>query len=240
MSARTGDPALIRELNNYLGQELGRNEYGDSYFSWRWSEDMYWPARATGKILIEPHEVLVPILGTDEVEKTVEERRVPEYVRDRQVRNVDTWYLAKWLTPWELTTGPRSGHIRHGDQYSHPDMPSRIEQLQAWARLYPGMDFPAQGWRIPTDAYLPRSPQGERAPNWPDTRAAVTQIKFQASQRFDPVLAAMMDELDRMDLAKEKPIMDEIRDSFPSFLNPVPGKRSNFVSMPWSKIDRLR
>lgn len=63
MSAPTGDSKLIAELNELLGRELGRNQYGDPYFTWRWSEDLYWPAFATGRKLIKETKVLTPIIG---------------------------------------------------------------------------------------------------------------------------------------------------------------------------------
>ena len=42
--SKTGNPAEIACLNHLLGTELGFNLYGAPIFSWRWSEDCFWPA----------------------------------------------------------------------------------------------------------------------------------------------------------------------------------------------------
>lgn len=239
MSAPTGDPALIRALNTYLGQELGQNEYGEPYYSWRWSEKCFWPAARTGRMIEVPRvtEIMVIGGGTETCEIV---DVVPEYRRDRQVRLIDTWLITKWLTPWELITGPTSGHIKHGDQYSHAKRPSDEAMQSAWARLYPGADFPAQGWRIPTDASLPREIGGTRVPDWANTRDLVSLIRQQTSKTFDQAMKEWEAGQDRQDTDTRKQVEDEIRDSFGAFLNPTPGARGNFVSFPWTKIDRER
>ena len=63
MSAPTGDPRVVAELNELLGRELGRNEYGKPYFTWRWSEDLTWPAFATGRTLLNETKVRTHIFG---------------------------------------------------------------------------------------------------------------------------------------------------------------------------------
>jgi hypothetical protein len=42
--SKTGNPAEIAFLNHLLGTELGFNVYVAPIFSWRWSEDCFWPA----------------------------------------------------------------------------------------------------------------------------------------------------------------------------------------------------
>lgn len=247
MSAPTGDPALIRTLNDFLGQELGRNQYGKPYFTWRWSEDLFWPAARTGNLIQVPHEAEIPLIGGG-VEKATLVDVVPEYARERQLRRSNVWVVCKWLTPWELITGPLRGSWKHGDQMQMPDgsLPTHERQVEMWNSLFPGAEFPARGWRIPTDAYLPSNPHdpnyGRTAghePNWADTKHFVMRVKAQTSESFDTVLNDMMAKLKERDEGVPGAMMDEIRDGFNAFLNPNPGKRGGFISFPWSKKDRV-
>lgn len=232
----TGDPKLTAELNELLGRELGRNEYGESVFSWRWSEDLFWPATKTGRMITTEQEIMIPIVGGGE-ELTVGQEVTPEYKRDRQTRERDCWMVAKWMTPEELIVG---GLIGHGMGWQGGHKPSHEALVSTWARLYPGMDFPAKGWRVPTDARLPRGPYDPTTPNRPDTDHFIHRVKDQTSMRFDARLQDMLDQDDAKNRREELAIGEECRDSFTAFLNPNPGKRSSFVSMPWSKQDRGR
>lgn len=254
MSAATGDPKLIAELNGILGAELGRNIYGDPYFSWRWSEDLYWPAFATGKQYATEVPVKVPIIGGGE-ETVINIVNKPEYKRDRQTRRRDTWFICKWLTPWELVTGPGRGatSLRHGEQSDSAKEPPMEHVQAAWNHHFPGADLPAKGWRIPTDAYLPAGPQDENwefsnktpTPNYTDTRKFIAHVKFQTSRPFEEVLQDVLDKEDANNLKGEAKIGEECADMFPAFLNVKPGTRGRasgggFVSFPWTKFDRSR
>ena len=239
---------------NVLGQELGRNQYGDPYFSWRWSEDLFWPAFATGKLYSTEVPLKMPIIGGGE-ETVINIVNKPEYKRDRQTRRRDTWFICKWLTPWELITGPGRGakNLKHGEQSGDRKEPPMAEVQAAWNHHFPGADLPIKGWRIPTDAYLPAGPHDENwelspqrpTPNYTDTQRFITAVKFQTSRPFDEVLQDMLDQQDAADLRGNIRIGDEARDMFTAFLNPKPGARGRgsgggFVSFPWTKFDRSR
>lgn len=291
MSTRTGDPRTIQQLNDHLGRELGRNEYGKPYFTWRWSEDLFWPAFATGRTIIHETKVLTPIIGApavthdfqeqfagydvdddsfdewDELIGTcihcdapeadlshnvysIQQHPEPEYKSDRQYRRKDTWVICKWLTPWELILGPGRGflNISHGDQQSLERAPSQEAVIVAWNRQFPGAPFPAKGWRVPTDAFLPNkddpewalSPFGHTTPNRQDTDRFIQMVKFQTSRSFDEVEKDMVASQVRGENLVSAEFGDVCRDAFPAFLNPKAGTRSSFVSMPWTKQDRLR
>lgn len=290
MSAPTGDPRIVAELNELLGRELGRNEYGKPYFSWRWSEDLFWPAAATGRTLLNETKVLTPIIGapadTHDFEEaydaandtfdsdwggksdrcvhcgnpesdlahnvySIMQRPEPEYQSDRQYRRRDTWVICKWLTPWELILGPGRGatSIMHGDQRGTDKAPPVEAVIAAWNRQFPGAAFPAKGWRVPTDAYLPHGPDdenwagnpfGHTTPHRQDTEHFIKNVKYQTSRPFAEVeqsfIASDIEKERRIDVA----FMDDCRDAFPAFLNPKQGARGSFVSMPWTKHDRAR
>lgn len=241
MSTPTGDPALIRELNDYLGRELGRRPNGKPIYAWKWSNDLFWPAFATGRNTTIKRIIEVPVFnkaGAEVVSKetvTLEEI-VPEYTRDRQVRQIDTWYVTKWLTATELIFG---WFGRHGEHFPEKE-PDDVRLRELWESRFPGADFPGQGWRVPTDAWLPRSPGDSKVPNWNDTRFFVAQVKHQASQNFVQAMTDWDDEYIRRDEATDALIGEQARESFSAFLNPKPGARGGFVSFPWSKQDRSR
>lgn len=254
MSTPTGDQKLTNELNDILGRELGRNQYGSPYFAWKWSEDLYWPSFATGRTIATDVPTDIPLIGGGS-ESVINIVNRAEYKKDRQTRKRDTWFMTKWLTPWELVTGPGRGatNLRHGEQQDSAKEPPIEEVLAAWNNHFPGADLPAKGWRIPTDAYLPAGPQDENwayssmcpTPNYSDTQRFIAEIKFQTSRPFDEVLQDMLDREDAANLKGEARIGEECADAFTAFLNPAPGKRGRaggggFLSLPFTKFDRGR
>lgn len=287
MSHPTGDPRTIAKLNDLLGNELGRNHFGDPYFTWRWSEELYWPATPTGRFKTVEEKTQTPIIGAPADAHDFEEigdngcapdedqyqysanckhcgepeshinhnvysimqHAEPEYERGRQTRKVDTWVICKWLTPWELILGPGRGHkhVIHGDQQFSDKEPESKAVLATWNRLFPGASFPARGWRVPTDAYLPatpddenwaNSPFGHTTPHLQDTEHFIRKVKYQNSRAFEAVLQDMLSKEDAKNEREQLAIGEECRDLFPAFLNPNIGKRGGFVSFPWSKKDR--
>ena len=221
----------VSSLNALLGRELGIRD-GRSIFAWKHSDGLFWPAYDTGRKTTKIREFMVPVFGGDP-ELCAEEISVPVYARDRQVRN-SAWYMTKLLTPLELVWGFVG---KHGDP-APVNAPPREKLVEMWLARFPGSDFPAQGWRIPTDAYLPRYEGGPREPNRNDTEDFIAcireQTRLSATLRLDDMLAYE----DRQQADTDRQIQDAVRDSFPAFLNPVPGKRSNFVSFPWVRKDR--
>jgi hypothetical protein len=243
------DTLVLRNLNELLGRELGR--IGDRpIFSWKHSDGLFWPAFKTGETTREKREFDVPLIGRgyhgptsaksdlgmgDATVTCVEEIVVPVYRKDRQVRN-SAWYMTKLLTAEALIWGWIG---KHGDPTPEGRAP-RIEQLmEIWNSRFPGADFPAKGWRVPTDAYLPRFIGGPREPNLLDTEDFIKCIREQTSLSFALRLQDMTAYEVRKEADTRRDIEDAVRDSFPAFLNPVPGKRSNFVSFPWSGKDRV-
>lgn len=233
----TGDPDEIRRLNNLLGRELGRNHRSEPVFKWEWSDNLFWPLFRTGRTTTVTKKMHVAVIGggSEEVEVT---ETVPEYRRDRQVRLFATWYVTKWLPPWELITGPLSGHLRYGDDFGNKPPDAQVEAV--WTARFPGTDFPSNGWRVPTNCHLPRSPHDPLIPTEPDTIHFIRCVKEQTSTTFDKELQRGLDAEDAKGEYVERQIGDVARDCFPAMLNPEPGKRGGFVSWPFSKIDRLR
>ena len=80
----------------------------------------------------------------------------PIYEQSRQVARANCWLIAKWQSPEELVIG---GLIGHGMGWQGGHKPSTEALITTWNSLYPGCDFPSNGWRIPTNARLPRAPR---------------------------------------------------------------------------------
>lgn len=219
---------LLLELNNLLGRELGRNVYGDPLFKWEHSDVLMWPAFRTGRSTKRIRTFKVPIFGGGEGEAN-EEIIEPEYKQDRQCRK-SAWFMTKWLTARELIVGGfgRGAIAEPADVQNATD--EFVERL--WQSRFPGADFPSRGWRVATDASLPRSPVDPIEPNLPDTEYFVRCFREQTSMSPEMRLADMLDAMKRDEQAPDKRIGDEVRDAFPAFLNPNPGKRGGFVSVP--------
>lgn len=263
------DKRLLSALNEYLGQELGRRADGESVFAWMNSDELFWPATATGRKITKKVEIplLAPVKslcekcggngtvveepyeddaydalceecnGTGNVVRTSEwhESVEPEYVSTPQMRTRNVWVVTKWMDPEALIWGWIG---RHGGEARPTTHPPHDQLVAMWERQFPGADFPSNGWRIPTDATLPSSPNGMRTPNWEDTRRFVSLVREQTRLGFDERLADMLASEDRKNDATQRQIEDEIRDCFPAMLN-TPGKKLH-VSFPWTKKDRER
>lgn len=237
----TGDPREVNRLNNLLGRELGRTPYGDSIFQWEWSDDLFWPAYATGRTVLKSQRMLVPILApageaSPGAEMVNVSETVPEYSRDRQTIKRETWFVTKWLKSTDLIHGGTRGH---GWDYSPGEEPDHEALERLWKQRFKGADFPYQGWRVPTDAFLPRSPQDPSVPNEPDTLHFITRIKDQTSLASQTRIADMLAQEERLERQKELLIGDEMADMFTAGLNPKPGSRASWVSFPYSRKDRL-
>jgi hypothetical protein len=223
----------VHALNELLGRELGRRD-GRSIFAWKHSDMLFWPAFDTGQKTKKVRTFDVPIIGGG-TESCTEEMVVPAYVSERQVRN-SAWYVTKLLTAEELIWGWIG---KHGDPLPDGRGPSDERLLELWSARFPGAEFPSRGWRVPTDAYLPRATGGDREPNIADTEAFITCVKEQTRLSFGLRLQDMMESEDRKEAAKNAEIGDCVRDAFGAFLNPNPGKRGGFVSFPWTGRDRV-
>lgn len=227
----TGDSKLITRLNDLLGRELGRNPYGEPVFRWDWSDDLFWPAQATGRKIKVTKPINIPLIG-DPISTLVEyvEEIQAEYQKMRQTRLRETWLITKWLSPEDLIHGGTRGL---GRGYEGQNLPS-LPQLQAlWSASFPGADFPSRGWRIPTDASLPREPGGERTPNLSATEFFISQVRRQTLLSPEALLLDMQLEDDLRRSANDSEIEAAVRDAFPAFLNPRPGaKDGTFLSLP--------
>lgn len=248
MPTRTGDLKLIANLNDLLGRELGRNPYSEPVFRWEWSDDLFWPATKTGRKIREDKWIEVPIIGgpkwiEDELWATepvnIGEIK-EEYAKTRQTRLRETWLITKWLSPEDLIHGGTRGL---GRGYG-PEGPPSAEGLQSlWQGLFPGADFPARGWRIPTDASLPRGPGDSTVPSLPDTEFFIASVRRQTLLSPEALLLDMLLDDDRRRAQNDSIVADICRDAWPAFLNPRPGgKDETFVSFPalgTSKPDKL-
>lgn len=186
----------VPELNEILAREFHRTPRGDQgIYAWEWSEDLFWPAYATG----------------GQVEKTTPSGIVyfeKEYRRDRMSHKLrDQWVVTKWCAP---------------------------ETLTRWQSQFPGAAYPAEGYRINTDWY---NPQGV-APSEKDTTCLIWAIRKQSDLSVGQLREAMEAEHDRGEKSRDSALGDEIRESFPAFLNPKPGARNAHVSMPYTETER--
>jgi hypothetical protein len=233
----TGNKNEIARLNDLLGRELGRSPDGKSVFSWRWSEKCLWPGTKTGRMITVEKQVRIPILGAGEEIITMGEV-VPEYKIERQLGRIrDAWLICKWLPPWELITGPTSGHLRYGSDMNNKPADEAVEE--SWKKQYPGMDFPAKGWRVPIGATWDPT-NLSRPPDEKDTLGFIAEVRKQTARTFSAAMADYDEGVAFRDTLAQKGIEDVARDAFNAFLNPDPGKRGGFVSFPWTRLDRSR
>jgi hypothetical protein len=80
----------IEQLNNLLGRELGRTLYGEPKYKWQFSDELFWPAYATGKFV----DARTPA-GLVVMQK--------EYRQDRMSQKLDhQWVVTKWCSPESL------------------------------------------------------------------------------------------------------------------------------------------
>ncbi len=230
----------IADLNELLARSLGRTPYGEGIFEWRFSEDLFWPEFPTGQMVSK--RIAIPLIGSAECpicrgEKAVSgehengtfftrcercegsgiitedytEISVPEYRREKMAPNLDKqWVMTIWM---------------------------KAEELPQWQSMFPGAPYPARGTRIHTNASLPSYPGGPTTPNLEDTERFIKLMRFQRSHTLKEAEIGIDDERKANDAAVQKEIEDEIRDSFPAFMNLEPGKRGGWVSTPYSKKD---
>lgn len=113
------------DFNKQLARALGYAKIGDEgLFQWDWSEDLTWPAYATGNKVSK--SIKVPLIGSSEpVDAQV---LVPEYKKDRMCQKYkNQWLITKWCAP---------------------------ESLSEWEKNFPGAAYPSRGFRIMTNAVL--------------------------------------------------------------------------------------
>jgi hypothetical protein len=112
----------IDKLNDLLGRELGRNPYGEPNYQWDWSETLFWPSYATGRIIDKQTDGGLWIM----------ER---EYRKDRMCAKLfNSWLVTKWAKPEELT--------RWQSIFPDADYPARGFRIHTNASLPP--------WQKPT------------------------------------------------------------------------------------------
>ncbi len=228
------DNKLLNTINELLGQELGRNPFGSSIFKWKFSEELKWPAYATGRKIRREHKVLVPLLNGSGSELVDIGAVEPEYIQDRQTIQIQTWFVTKWLSAWDLISG---GNPAKG-QHSNPN-PVTPELQELWNKRFPGAAFPFRGWRVPTSAFLPRFDGGPMEPNLPDTQDFIWEIKRQNSLSGEAVLQDMLDQMDTKDALSLRPMLDELENEYSALLNPAPGKRGGSHSFPGTSRAKL-
>jgi hypothetical protein len=79
----------IEKQNNILGTELGWNQYGEPIFGWSWSDDLFWPAKPTGRMV--PQKTAAGIVAVQS-----------EYVRMPMTSKRGCWIVTKWIPPQAL------------------------------------------------------------------------------------------------------------------------------------------
>jgi hypothetical protein len=206
----------VDKLNRILGERLGVNKLFEPLFAWVWSEDLLWPATATGR-KIAKKSLAVPIIGGETEIVPAEEAAElgiveleDEYVARKQCDKYNNqWLIAAWFPP---------------------------ETLQMWQNNFPGAPYPSRGFRIFTNAAL--APWCE--PTMEDTEDFIAKMKEQRSMPLKQRLDHMEADAARKELSKRHVIEDEVRDLVPAFANYQPGKRGAYVSLPNTKIDKLK
>lgn len=194
------------ELNKLLGQELGTNPRGEPIYKWEWSEDLFWPAYATGRSTVRE------IPGSSLVAPE------PEYRRDRQTHNLhDQWVITKWISPEQLVT-----HWRWPEVFPGAGVPVDGYRLKTDWYNKPGVEPTTDDTRCFIWAVRKQAPAGYNPAN-PDAHGV------SEGQRLEREMNA---EVDEREASLQREIEDEVRDQFGAFLNPAPGKRGNFVSFP--------
>lgn len=131
----------VPQLNEILARELHRAPgSSDGIYKWEWSEDLFWPSYATGRMV--PKRIEVPLIGGG-VDHT--EIIVPEYRRDRMSHKLrDQWVITKWCAPetldrWEQNFPgapyPADGFRINTDWYNPPGvLPSEEDTIRLiWA-----------------------------------------------------------------------------------------------------------
>lgn len=79
----------IERLNKILSSELGSNPHGEPIFCWSWSDDIFWPSQATGRMV--PHKTPSGIVAMQN-----------EYRRMRMTNKRNCWVVTKWCSPESL------------------------------------------------------------------------------------------------------------------------------------------
>ncbi len=134
----------IAQLNALLARSLGTNPYGEGVFQWAFSEDLFWPEFATGKMV--PKSVAVPLIGGGEEWAEV---MYPEYRKEPMAPNLDhQWVITVWMAPERLSQWqnmfpgapyPSRGHRIHTNASlpSFPDGPREpnLEETERFIRL---------------------------------------------------------------------------------------------------------
>lgn len=210
----------VRQLNELLRQELGSNPYGEGIFSWRWSEDCYWPATKTGRMVTK--KVEVPLIGGG-VETA--EIPTPEYSRSKQKKHLHRqWVVCKWLSPSELAGLTRGVHI---GQDAMPQFYPEDVIKERWERIFPGSEYPSRGVHFATDYYNKTGVE----PGLDDTKFLIHQLREQMSGMSEQArLADMQDDHWNKIERTRKRTEDIAEECFTAFLNPKSGARGGFVS----------
>lgn len=213
-------PPEVQKLNERLARDLGRcllaGNNSDGLFKWEWSEDLFWPAFKTGRMVTR--KVPAALIGdktidfanpdisflmpTPDPDVVYVDMVVPEYKRVHMSHKFkNQWVVTRWFPP---------------------------EELPLWQHNFPHAPYPANGYRIHTNASL----KPFCKPTLADTEHFIECIREQRSMTFEERLADMELEADREQEGKRKIIRDKIDDMIPAFGNYAPGQRGNFVSMP--------
>jgi len=191
----------VAKFNELLGRELGRNPQSEPIFQWAWSEDLFWPQFRTGRMVTK--RVPAKLLDSGETEWI--EMVVPEYARVKLSDKLkNQWVVTKWFPP---------------------------EELPMWQHNFPMADYPANGYRIHTNASL----DPFQVPTLADTEHFIHCIREQRSMSLENRIIDMQREADYIEKEKDRVIRDEVRDLMPAFANYQPGKRGGYVSLPATK-----
>lgn len=235
----------VAQLNKLLERELGTNPYGEAIFRWEFSEDLYWPEFATGRMVEKP--VKIPIIGGS-VECEECRGKGEKLVWDDD----ESWYEQCTKCDKGRIYGTEMTASISVPEYRKEKMAPNLdrqwvvtvwtppESLPQWQAMFPGAPYPARGHRIHTNASLPSYPGGPREPNLSDTQRFIELLHFQRSHTHREAEHAIDDERTARDKSVQKEIEDEILSDMPAFMNIDPGKRGGYVSFPYSKKDTVQ
>jgi len=197
----------FERLNRLLASELGRIPNGsEGLYQWEWSELLYHPARAidpkTGALLFDYRCGcgLNVRVHSAACLLTVPE---PKWIIRRMCPQLkEQWVVLVWCDP--------------GTQ-------------DQWEKEFGGrLQYPAQGYRVPTNVCLGYGEEPDRAVTWD----LIHKIRKQRKKTMGEWVQECEDALDLQERRKESELDAMIGDACTAFGNAKPGARMGGISFP--------
>lgn len=196
----------LARLNNLLGQELGRNPFGDPLYSWAYSE--YLQHRM---LKIDPHTAQ-PVFDY----RCVCGLNVLVHQPHCRLTTAVPCYIPRKMTPqlknqWVAVV------------WSAPGSPEQ------WVREFGiRMEYPPRGYCVPTNACLEPDVDPDVAVTWD----LIHKIREQRKKTMQQWITEAEDALALHERRKDAELDDMISDACTAFGNAKPGARMGGISLP--------